>query len=323
MSHLSEQTLAKLLNRNLSSLDRSRIRRHVERCRACARQLEEWRDYYTEVEEELPEVPRLDVGVTASAPGGSLILPGDRPGRRLHLDLATVLWVIALLLAVVVGYAAFRLREQPEPRVAYLPPPAYSPPVVDSPGALGDTAVPGAAVPAAAAARPLETTRPPRPRESAPPRPEPAPRVVPDPAPSQAPPTGAVPTTPGFRQIGFAEAMARLGGSLRFIAGLDPDHLEVGSGTAVPGALKQVPIVRVVYRAADGSRILLDQQRIPADSSGFRPMDDPTLETGQIAIGTSPSGVSVATWVDDDGYRLSLAVRASQDSLQNLIRRVQ
>jgi hypothetical protein len=81
-------------------------------------------------------------------------------------------------------------------------------------------------------------------------------------------------------------------------------------------------VVRVVYLARDGSRILLDQQRLPIDESGFRPINDAALENGDTLIGSSASGVSVATWVDNDGYRMSLALRASPDSLRSLVRRI-
>ena len=56
--------------------------------------------------------------------------------------------------------------------------------------------------------------------------------------------------------------------------------------------------------------------------SGFRPINDAALENGDTLYGSSAQGVSVATWVDDDGYRMSLVLRAAPDSLRKLIRRV-
>jgi hypothetical protein len=100
------------------------------------------------------------------------------------------------------------------------------------------------------------------------------------------------------------------------------DHIEVGPASAVPGALPRAAVVRVVYPAPDGSRMLLDQQRIPADSNGFRPMDEPGLENGHVNYGTSPTGLSVATWVDDDGYRLSLAMQGTIDDLKRIVKQV-
>jgi hypothetical protein len=99
--------------------------------------------------------------------------------------------------------------------------------------------------------------------------------------------------------------------------------VEIGPASAVPGAQRGLDVVRVVYRAPNGGRILVDQQLIPADSSGFRPIDDPALENGETAYGTSSTGVSVATWLDEEGYRISVVVQAPVDSLKRLVQRVQ
>jgi hypothetical protein len=125
--------------------------------------------------------------------------------------------------------------------------------------------------------------------------------------------------SPQFRSIRLADAAQRLGGPVRVIPGLKVDHVEIGPASAVPGAQSGLDVVRVVYRTGDNAgRILLDQQLIPADSSGFRPIEDQTLESGETAFGTSDSGVSVATWLDEEGYRISLAMRAPLDSLKRL-----
>jgi hypothetical protein len=73
----------------------------------------------------------------------------------------------------------------------------------------------------------------------------------------------------------------------------------------------------------DGGRLLLDQQMLPVDSDGLRSIDDPTLESGETAYGTGPDGVSVASWLDEDGYRLSLVARVPLDSLKRLMPLVQ
>jgi hypothetical protein len=127
---------------------------------------------------------------------------------------------------------------------------------------------------------------------------------------------------PGFRRVPLGEAARRLDGDLRFLSNLTPDHVEIGPGTAVPGALASQEIVRVVYVGPDGSKILLDQQRIPVDASGYRPINDAALENGDTLLGSSPQGVSLGTWVDPDGYRMSVAAHASADSLKRLIQRV-
>jgi hypothetical protein len=127
---------------------------------------------------------------------------------------------------------------------------------------------------------------------------------------------------PQFRRVAVSDAARRLAGELRTIRGLSLDHVEVGPGTAVPGADQNLPVVRVVYQTTEGYPILLDQQRIPADASGFRPINESALESGDTLLGTSSSGVSVATWIDDDGYRMSLVLLGSTDSVRKVIRRV-
>ena len=140
---------------------------------------------------------------------------------------------------------------------------------------------------------------------------------------TQAEPPPPIPVSPSFRNVPATEATRRLGGALRLLQGIDADHIEVGPAAAVPGAQAGLTVVRVVYRTPDGGRMLLDQQLIPADSSGFRPIDDPTLEHGETAFGTAPNGVSVATWVDEGGYRISLVAQAPIDSLKRLVPLVQ
>ncbi|MEP6574028.1 MAG: hypothetical protein ABJD11_15095 [Gemmatimonadota bacterium] len=134
--------------------------------------------------------------------------------------------------------------------------------------------------------------------------------------------TGTPPSAIGFTRIGLDAAVQRLGGSIRLIEGLDPDHIEIGPGDSVPGAQRGADVVRVIYRARNGGRILLDQQRIPADASGWRHVNDPLLENGDTLVGTSPAGVSVATWVDPKAYWISVVGQMSQDSLKRMLRRV-
>ena len=137
-----------------------------------------------------------------------------------------------------------------------------------------------------------------------------------------APSRSTMPISARFQAVPAPEAAQRLGGRLRLLGGATPDHIEIGPASAVPGAHRGLDVVRVVYRTEGGGWILLDQQIIPADSSGFRPIDDPALESGETAFGTSSSGVSVATWFDEDGYRISVAVQASVDSLKRLVQRI-
>lgn len=325
MSHLDERTLERLVNTTATASDVQRILRHVGTCRACARRLEEWRDTFTDIDEHFPDLSlELQSAATVTA-GGLVLLPTEEPKRSFEIDLATILWIAAVGMAVLVGYGASRLRhanDGMDVAVAVRPgvtatmprpvsrPSATTPPVDSSFRAPADVASPD----------PTPTSNPPASRAAAaPPTPTPTPSTqsARDTLPSR------TATSPNFSRVRRADAVRRLGGPLRGLNGLEADHIEVGPPSAVPGAQRGLDVVRMVYRLPSGSVVLLDQQRIPADSSGFRPIDDPTLESGETAYGTGPNGVSVATWLDEDGYRISLVAQATADSLRKLVRLVQ
>lgn len=344
MFHLNDRLLEKLIDGSASGGEVTRIKRHAGSCRACARRLEEWRDNYREVDEHFPDLAH-EVGTSATVtPGGLVLLPSDDiQERNWAPDLTTLLWIGAVILALVVGYGASRLRQPNEgmavaPRETRATPPtpqrrdgiaagATTAPVVDTPRTAAPAPVavaPAArnptAAPAGTRSNPPATSRStpgatPRSTERAV-----APANTPDPVATS---SASIPVSPRFRSVGSGEASLRLGGRLRLLTGLEPDHVEIGPASAVPGAQRGLDVVRVVYRAPNGGRILVDQQLIPADSSGFRPIDDPALENGETAYGTSSTGVSVATWLDEEGYRISVVVQAPVDSLRRLVQRVQ
>lgn len=348
MFHLNERLLEKLVSGSAPVSDVERIRHHVSECRACARQLEEWRDAYAEVDYAYPELTYADSATTLTA-GGIVVVPSDEPRWRLRLpqlNLANALWIVALLMALVVGYGANRLRSANDGfeavTSARVPPPRPEKGTgagVPMPlAAVGDSLV--RVVPRNTAGTPAaiitaedtaddEAVSPPPPPAAAPRGNafKPQARNTPRPVPAQtidtrADPPRAVPVSPSFRNVQVTEASRRLGGALRLMRGLEPDHIEVGPAAAVPGAISGLAVVRVVYRTPEGARMLLDQQLIPADSAGFHPLDDPTLANGQTAFGTAPNGVSVATWVDEEGYRISLVAQAPVDSLRQLVQLV-
>ncbi len=338
MFHLNERTLEKLVSGSALVSDVERIRVHVSECRACARRLEEWRDNYAEIDHAYPELTHADNATRLTA-GGLVVVPVDEPRWRPalpKLNFANVLWVVALIMALVVGYGANRLRSSNDgfeaiassrsPRPlrpekgsgAGVPIPLAQPgeslvrvpqrPSLKQPAAIVDDTTDEST-----AAEPPVRAKPYKPE----PRSTPAATLD-----TRADPPAPAPVSPSFRNVQQAEAARRLGGTLRLMKGLEPDHIEVGPAAAVPGALSGLAVVRVVYRTPEGGRILLDQQLIPADSAGFHPIDDPTLENGQTAFGTAPNGVSVATWVDHEGYRISLVTQAPVDSLKQLVQLV-
>jgi hypothetical protein len=317
MTHIDERTLERLLNHKMSTGDIDVVLSHAAECRNCGHRLEEWRDHFEEIATLIPE--------TAEQNGGQMVLPSafvlvpDNPSPRTRFELTNLLWVAAVALALIVGYSASRLQHRSSDglgtsSMAGLEPLGESP---QDPSAPNDSSRPVTELPAATvdSAHPVEQR--------------------PAPVPIRADTTPAAPASlgasrpretsvsmPGFRRSALGEASQHLGGGIRFLSNLTPDHVEIGPGSAVPGAQGQLDVVRVVYLSRDGSRILLDQQRIPIDESGFRPINDAALENGDTLIGSSAQGVSVATWVDDDGYRMSLAIKGSPDSLRRMVRRV-
>jgi hypothetical protein len=319
MFHLTDRLLAKLIDGSATSADVQRIRRHIDDCRACARRLEEWRDNYTEVDERFPELAMEASAIATVTPGGLVMLPGTEPARRFSVDLTTLLWIGAVLMALLVGYGASRLR-QPSDGMAIgtldarsTPRPSAAPPGRPIPAARDTTQRDSSSAPVPASA----PTAPPAPIPTAS-----VPVATRPPAKTDTVASTPIPVSPRFRGAARAEAARRLGGPLRVIPGLSIDHIEVGPAAAVPGAQRGLDVVRVVYRTPKGGRMLLDQQLLRAGSDGLRSIDDPTLESGETAYGTAPNGVSVATWLDEDGYRISLAAQASLDSLKKLVQLV-
>jgi hypothetical protein len=343
MFHLDERVLEKLVTGTASGNEAARYSRHAASCRQCSRLLEEWRDNFQEIDEIYPWLGETEGSVATVTPAGMMVSPGASGWSLPRIDAANALWIVALLMALLVGFGAHRMRKADAgldlAGAVRRPPPASA---GNGAGAVmpRDTGIRTAqskpilardSVPARAAARPAATPAPARPTRSEAPKETPQPRPVASASRGEslpgsdaylAAPKGAQTTLPisnNFRRVTMAEASQKLGGQLRMIEGISPDHFEVGPASAVPGAQAGLDVVRVVYRATDGARILLDQQLIPADASGFRPLDDPTLESGETAFGTAPNGVSVGTWLDNDGYRMSLVARASVDSLRRLV----
>lgn len=336
MFHLDERVLEKLVTGSASGNEAAKYARHAGSCRQCSRLLEEWRDNFPEIDEIYPWLGETEGSVATVTPAGLMVSPGSSGWSLPRIDAANALWIVALMMALLVGYGAHRMRKADGGLslggAVRRPPPASA---GNGAGAvMPDTGV-KTAVPAAPESRPAPVTKPisdPKPVESKPAapareKPQPVARraeslpdsdVRPTTSSTVAPATG-VPVSSNFTRLTMAEAQLKLGGRVRLIDGLIADHIEVGPSSAVPGSQPGLDVVRVVYRSANGGRILLDQQLIPADASGFRPLDDPALENGETAFGTAPNGVSVGTWLDNDGYRMSLVAKASVDSLRRLV----
>jgi anti-sigma factor RsiW len=301
MFHLNDRVLERLVTGAASGADVDRIRRHVDECRACARRLEEWRDHFVEVDQNFPQLATALTPAATMTAGGLVVIPPSESRRAFPMDLATVLWGLAGVLAVVVGYGLFGLAAAAgdSEELAFRD---------DSLATVTATrpVVPGSSLP--------DEPRPPVARSEAPVRPEEPPTEGPGPPP--------LATSPQFRAVTLGEAAQYLGGALRGVSGLTPDHYEVAPSGIVPGAQRNLEVIRVVYRLGTSGRLTLDQQRIPVDSSGFRPIEDAALESGETVFRTTQDGAASAIWLDEGGYRLALSGRISQDSLRTLLGRV-
>jgi hypothetical protein len=248
------------------------------------------------VDQRYPELA-MDAGPVATMVSeGLVLLPSSGSDRRFELDLTTALWVGAVVMAVLVGYGTYRLRSTREVIDAT----TLYPQLSAEPESRRAGAMPP--IPPATQGDSLK-------------------RVGSETTAVAAPRLSTLPVSPEFRIASAAEAARRLGGPVRTIRGLQPDHIEIGPASAAPGSLPDVPVIRVVYQTSDRGRVVFDQQLVPADSSGFRPIDDSRLESGEVLYESSPSGISVATWLNS-GYRLSLAMQAPVAALKQVVSRV-
>ncbi|MGD8699156.1 MAG: zf-HC2 domain-containing protein [Gemmatimonadales bacterium] len=107
-------------------------------------------------------------------------------------------------------------------------------------------------------------------------------------------------------------AAAWLNGDLRTLPDLHLQRVEVGPGTAVPGALPGLPAVRLVYEDAAGHPIVLVQQRL-VDWAG---------DEAQPVLSMDPGGEVAYRWTDAGGYHLILTGTVSSDSLRALAARL-
>jgi hypothetical protein len=318
MQHVDQPTLDAVLSHTLSAAQLARIKEHVRGCRLCARRLEEYRDLFSEVEVIIPTAERDVVakrGSTGSwrevlTPRLDDALPSNSRLLQIGMGFATVL---------VLGVVVFLVRS-PSPKMTPIvlpatPRPVVAPPASPAPAAPARTeATLGAGVPAQptpALPEPIRSA-PPKPtsaaaprKSSAPPRPQNA-ETIPQETAAAAPPADG--HTPLFHRVESTEAIGALGGSMRLIDGVTPDHFEMAPGTVVPGAAETLPVVRVVYKLYGGT-VLLDQQRNPEQASR------------ESASGTAPEGVSVLRWSSGE-FWLTLAGQVPADSLELLARRV-
>ena len=351
--HLDDAVLDQLLEPDPDPALVGDVTLHAAECQACRNTLEEWTTLFPHLDVVLPRIPRAQATRGLQPPAPRVVIPDNEPPRRPRQS-HRLAWGLVALLLVAVGVLAWQLflRSEPVPvtPVAAVPPvqtpvtsapPAdsaldstgpvvlTSPAVVVSPRPPTDTATPPVtrgqeqglasgvtgtrdARPAAPAPAPTQVEREPEPE----PPPAARPATFPRNAPAEARPagSGARETSPSepanlvptFRRIELGDAIEALGGTIRTLSGLTPEEVYLAPGRIVPGARGDKPLVRLAYRTASGERILLDQQHLgPAAAS----------REASIAASTTASGVTVAQWIDRDGFWISLAGHMDQEEL--------
>jgi hypothetical protein len=286
MRHVDQPTLDAIINHQLSARDLARLKEHVRDCTLCSRRLEEYRDVFGEVEAIIPTVERDVIHEAEPRSWRRVLLPrldDGVPGQD------RLLWTVVAAASVAAAIVVAMLLRPPA--LPPIPSAAPLPPVSNGPAAT-ETPPPVHAAPAA-----RQAPSPPAPASAAPATQ----------APHRAPPP-SIQSAPGFHRVESAQAISALGGAVRLIDGLVPDHFEMSVGTRVPGAVDSLPVVRVVYRDG-GKTLLLDEQR----RGGLAP--------GDTLVGTAEAGVSVLQWNSAE-FWLSLAGRLPVDSLGRVARMI-
>ncbi len=320
MDHLNEDILRSLLEQRLSPVAQAQVRHHLKTCYRCEQRFDRWRASIDALRIDQPNQAKTN-NVRPGQQHTVLVPPGpeaDGAGVWSKRITRTVLAVALVLVAALAIDTILQVRGAAEQGAgakgetvlatteaalqAGLDPDGEATAAVEpeSAGTVDEAAAPeqeesslgsGATVDAA-----------------------PAPPSVPAAEPAV---TEPLPTSPGFRRISVAEAIAETGGPIKLIGGLYPDHVEIAEGAAAPpGALPGTPVIRVVYREPPpDSRVLhLDQQQIP---EGYRAgFSTDTL------IDAEPGGPAMAVWVSGT-TRLSLSGQVAPDILRILLRRVQ
>lgn len=292
MPHPDEGTIQSLLDGELPADERARLELHFRSCADCAARLAEAREFHQEAD-------RLVEMVVVPQP------PARSRGRR--TPVRTLAWAASIVVAVAAGYWG-RGTTSTTPPATSIAPPAAQPPAQAKEADAGRVASGEA-------------------RDAAPkPEPKVVDRVV---AVPQAPPAAAEREAPAARANAAAAADSRLadeavtewhvgsmeeavrvlGGQIRLIDGLAPNRIELGPGTAVPGADPDLRVVRVVYA---GGGVMLDQQR-PAPALGAR---KEAAASGAVAQRPAPG------WEQRGDIRFVVTGSVSVDSLRALGARV-
>jgi hypothetical protein len=228
MAHIDERTLEQLLNHKMSRLDIDVVLAHAAECRGCGHRLEEWRDHFEEIATLLP-VPQASPQPMA-LPAAFVLVP-DNPSPRRRFDLTNLLWIAAVGMALVVGYAASRLQDHSSDGLATSPMAGIDP-MADSPQnlAMAKDSVPTVPVDTAAQVADSAEVDPPavRPVRTPPQDPAPAPaHTAATKSPAPAASLGASPPPDALNHArppasGAGRSIKRLDGGIRFLSNMNP-----------------------------------------------------------------------------------------------------
>jgi hypothetical protein len=362
MSHLDEGQLTALLDHELTAAERSAAEAHLMACEECRRLFQEVKAFATEADGLVTaiQVPPRRVPVAESPPrsaqGRFHRHTAWRPRWR------TLAWAATVILAVGLGWIASDLRmtrgrtmldegslDSAPGRVAQ----EVEPPGLDQLAAPRTQAEDKLAVKDNRATKRADERAAARPSPSPPAAPAPQAGVAADAAAPARPanaelavgkavPPAAEPVAPtlrafetvatgavarkragGFREVGMAEAVRALSGSIRLVDGLQPQRVLMGPGDLVQGADAALELVRVVYQDPPGREMWLDQQR-PPEADGFAPLQGfrPAMLVGDTIATRGPAGATSIHWIDEHGFRLALTGFLAADSLRAMIPRV-
>jgi anti-sigma factor RsiW len=137
------------------------------------------------------------------------------------------------------------------------------------------------------------------------------------------------------RSISLEEAVDALNGAIRLVDGASLARVETGDPPAVPWAVVESPLVRVVYHL-EGAEVVLSQVRVNPDrqavaerTAAKRATDAvsgvgtvPHLAPGDTLVVAEPGGGYRVWWLDGSRRILSLSGPLGQEALRRIVDRI-
>jgi len=287
-AHVDHLELAAAVAGRLDQVSTRRLVRHLRQCEACATEAYAWGIHLDDEGNLKKSQPSAIAGphrILFPVGHAGYDMPTRRPKR------SPAVWLAGILVITALGAA-----------LLLLPPADASRPLVahdsSAPAAAGSTSLMAGMSPPIVAEVPSLSTDQEFPASVA-----------------RAMVTAEVVTMPQFRVITPEEAKARLAGSLRTIPALTLARVELGPGAAVPLALPDIEVVRLVYQSPAGELLLLDEQRLPVSAD----LGDVGIAPGDTLIYSDTRGITVATWLASRTLRLSLAGQMDHEAIRQVM----